>query len=46
MNRMYRFECLINNENNKIIDCFSCLVLNDEIVDCKERVFKGYFCLF
>lgn len=42
MNSMYRFECPINNENNKTIDCFSCLVSNDETVDCKERVFKGY----
>lgn len=41
MNSMYRFECPINNENNKTIDRFSCLASNDETVG-KERVFKGY----
>lgn len=38
MNSMYRFECPINNENNKTIDRFSCLASNDETVDWK----KGY----
>lgn len=42
MNSMYWFECPINNENNKTIDRFSCLASNDETVDWKERVFKGY----